>query len=918
VGWIFREAIFTPRSFVFRDAGHYYYPLYAWTLREWAAGRIPLWNPLENCGAPGLADPTTSVFYPGKLVFLLPGDYPTCWKAYVLFHVLLAGATAFFTARQWRASLAAATACALSYALGGSVVFQYCNVVFLVGAAWLPLAFWAVDGLLRFRRWFWVRVLAVVLAMMVLGGDPQTAYHVGLVALLGWWIHGKPFLRWRWRPRLRQHVSPALPSPALRWRRQLHSRGLLLGFAAVFAFFLSAVQVLPTGEWSRRTERAAFDAPRSVYEIPSYVLSSRPAPVTEILKGLIGPPSAGHHRHLYQFSVGPWRWAEFLWPNSSGRLFPVSHRWIQAIPADDRAWSPSLYMGLAPLLAAFSAGRLFQGSHRERWLTWTALFALIAALGWYGLGWIGFEIQHAITPVDPNDAAWGAPTGGVYWLLVKLAPGYVQFRYPAKWMTVATLALSLLGARGWDRMFGGKSREAVRWTQFAAAFSLGGIVVWLAMRPLWRSWLREAPVDDFLGPLDVEGAGRDVLFSLIQTTVMSGLVWFLLRLATHGRRSLARPVADGNRTWLAWIAVVLTSFDLAIAHHGLAPTASHSFWEQTPHAARIIANDQRENPELKNARVFRGASQGWLPPEWKYQASLQRQVEGLAWDHHSLFPKHHLLAGVALAETHEAMAAADYAALLDVGRELGFRRPDGVKEPAPEVLDLLGVGYVLLPRGASLPGGQLLPDLAPSDELNNVSLWRNTTALPRAWVVSQWVVWPELDDRSPRSLRARARHVLLTGPEWRNLRRMAVVESDDFDAAGLKSAEARRFGEAGSRKVAGHHSKCRVVVAEPQRVEVEVDVTAPGLLVTNDLYESNWRAAYHTSGESPRELPVYRTNRAFRGVLIPAGAGKVVFDYRPAMFFRGAVISAAAWCGMLAFLLLRLISRSGGHKIRFR
>src|SRR4051812_18805915 len=69
---LFGPALVTDRSFATRDAAHFYYPLFEWCCREWAAGRVPLWNPYENCGIPVLADTTSSLFYPGKLLFLLP------------------------------------------------------------------------------------------------------------------------------------------------------------------------------------------------------------------------------------------------------------------------------------------------------------------------------------------------------------------------------------------------------------------------------------------------------------------------------------------------------------------------------------------------------------------------------------------------------------------------------------------------------------------------------------------------------------------------------------------------------------------------------------------------------------------------------------------------------------------------------
>ena len=78
----------------------------------------------------------------------------------------------FLLARRWGASRYAAGLAAVAYAFGGSVLFQYCNVVYLVGAAWLPLALAAADRMLVDRSVRGALLLGAVLALMVLGGDP--------------------------------------------------------------------------------------------------------------------------------------------------------------------------------------------------------------------------------------------------------------------------------------------------------------------------------------------------------------------------------------------------------------------------------------------------------------------------------------------------------------------------------------------------------------------------------------------------------------------------------------------------------------------------------------------------------------------------------------------------------------------------
>src|SRR6266550_1222066 len=147
-------------QFGFRDAGYFYYPLHLRVQQEWQAGRWPLWAPESDAGMPLLGNPAAAVLYPGKLVFfLLP--YPWAARMYVLVHVLLAFVAMRAMLRAWQVSGTGAGLGALAYA---------------VGAAWAPLGFLAADRWLRLGRRGAVAGLALVLAMQVLGGDPQAAY----------------------------------------------------------------------------------------------------------------------------------------------------------------------------------------------------------------------------------------------------------------------------------------------------------------------------------------------------------------------------------------------------------------------------------------------------------------------------------------------------------------------------------------------------------------------------------------------------------------------------------------------------------------------------------------------------------------------------------------------------------------------
>lgn len=147
----------------------------------------------------------------------------------------------------------------------------------------------------------------------------------------------------------------------------------------------------------------------------------------------------------------PWRLAELVWPNVSGRQYPIHRRWLEVIPAEGRVWTPTLYMGLFPLVLALSRLRFRRGPIYERWLTWVAVLATVASFGYYGLGWLLAECRV--------DSGVGGPFGGLYWLMNLLLPGYLRFRYPAKLLVLAALAVSVLAAKGWDRTFAGKREE---------------------------------------------------------------------------------------------------------------------------------------------------------------------------------------------------------------------------------------------------------------------------------------------------------------------------------------------------------------------------------------------------------------------------------------------------------------------------
>src|SRR4051812_29687860 len=132
------RAVVGGEQFAYRDAAHFYYPLHQRVQAEWHAGRWPLWEPEENSGMPLLGNPTAAVLYPGKLIFAAL-NYPLAARLYVIGHTLLAFGAMLALLRSWDTSWTGSALGAMAYAFGGPILFQYCNIIYLVGAAWVPL-----------------------------------------------------------------------------------------------------------------------------------------------------------------------------------------------------------------------------------------------------------------------------------------------------------------------------------------------------------------------------------------------------------------------------------------------------------------------------------------------------------------------------------------------------------------------------------------------------------------------------------------------------------------------------------------------------------------------------------------------------------------------------------------------------------
>ena len=526
----FGEILIGSKALGFRDAASYYGPMYEWVAEQRLVDDSLYWNGLDNWGGPVLADSTPGIYYPPQMLFLLKPHFPfsVLLGLFATMHVLWAILGTLFCSRKLRLGRAASWMAALSYAFGGALLFQSCNLIFLVSAAWLPWAVAAIIGFSVEGRLVHLPRLAICMAAMILAGDPQMAVHVAMIAGAAWVLF------------------PIAPS-GFALGELVSPHGVLsrkLGLAAavlvvVAAVGLALLQIGPSVEWSSISERAATETNSS------------------LLLDKFARPEAGTHRDAaYQFSLPPWSLAELIWPNALGKMdYGTNVRWSSRLPGSDRIWTGSLYLGVFVfLLAVANFWKRREGRKRrdriDKFLFGIAALFTVGAFGWYGCGWLLSELQLMRGGVGTGH--WlGEPVGGLYWFFECLIPGYSSFRYPAKLFVVGSLFICLAAGRGLDRVLCDSTTIAVATERTAFAnflmkvsWPVIGVSLVLAV-VVWLSSLVPA---------------KEVVPALLH----SSAVLFVFALCLNGFRK--RPA-------VAKLSILVFLFaDLAVANHWLVAT----------------------------------------------------------------------------------------------------------------------------------------------------------------------------------------------------------------------------------------------------------------------------------------------------------------------------------------------------------
>jgi hypothetical protein len=353
-------------------------------------------------------------------------------------------------------------------------------------------------------------------------------------------------------------------------------------------------------------------------------------------------------------------------------------------------------------------------------------------------------------------------------------------------------------------------------------------------------------------------------------------------------------------------------------------TVPQSEFERPPRAERAIAEAEADRPSRGPFSIARLPE--WHPVDWIRTRSPDRLRAIVAWERDTLQAGHGTLYGLPYTLVPGALEPEAYADLFQpltveltpVGASmLGLEPGRPIRYFPRRAFDLWNSRYFLMPTVADdwldanralaaflLNAEPIGPDArSPAwREREDWQVFRNPTAWPRAWVVHDVRTRPPMEPGSEadRSLKRSMFYQAdpfwtIPGREVEDLRRTAWVEAADPRAVGLR-------GGGGPNSAT---ESVEITGGRPGRVVMTATLERDGLIVLADAYAPGWRATVDGV-----EAPIWRTNRAMRGVVAARGVHRVVMTYEPLSFRAGLVVSGAGFLGLLGLLIRS--GRAGG------
>jgi hypothetical protein len=944
----FSPALFAGKLLAPGDGSNFHAPFYY-------AGRT-LWQPLLWGGYPLAADPQAMTWYPLALLFSL---VPRSYNAFVVSAYVLAGALSYGYTRSLTRSTFASLAGGLIYGMSAFLVAQLGHVSLVHTAAWAPAIFWSLEELRRRASAFWFAAGTLAVGCAGLAGHFQIyVYALGL-ALLYVLILG-------WSPRARclKRIGLMLMS-------------LALGVATTAVQLIPTFELTEQGQRARMsfTEFVSFSlparhlvclffpfafggSPGSFYAMPYFDVWGPPVGgwgateltiyvgVLPLVLALIG--LASHRRERVA-----WFWAGvavLALVLAAGDATPLA-RLVFHLPAYNKFRVPARHLFefalAASALAGLGTAAVQRRLARAPLVRRVVLFFSAAFL-------FCFVALFAMTDRLQPEAA----RAGVASL------SYLPWRNPATLVPVVIFVAAASALMLWSSRPDSRARQTLIFiVLFADLSSFGWFYEWRYVSPdarafappatalrygaeLRRSGQRILPVRGVLSAPEGLPPNVSALWKVPSAGGYSALILArtsrLLDMSNDGNVNAPWQDADSrsldifavryvfapreerdagmthagvvNAQGIAWEAADLnvtlgagcgdahadaTEFTLVSPARAdsvalvTALACSERITDDAP-VLRVTAMDDSGQTSTQILRAGADTS------EWAHDCDDVRPTVAHRRAH--VFASFTVARGAGACEGHSYVARVRFDHAVEV-KTLRLEWIGGHGSVDVKKISLLDEadGQTTLIRASERA-------IDPArwrrvEDVGGVSVYENLRARPRAWLAAEVLTLP-----AESILEA-----IKTGrlPDGRAFdpARTALVE--ELSPGGLTMSAPNATTGAATNEARDVNDEVTVAQSSDTKMLVRVRAGADSFLILSDVYYPGWRATL-----DGREVRIYQTDYALRGVFVPAGEHTVEFTFAPTSLRVGASVSALAFAAIcLVALLIARRERANASRV---
>ncbi len=411
---------FISTGMIYSDLMSFNYPIKDLYRNLLLNGRLPFWTSLIGSGYPLFAEGQLGALYPIHLVLFRFLPTLLAFNLNLYLHFLLAAVFTYLFCRiSLKRSIPASILAGLAYCFSGFFMTHLHQVNIILEISYLPLLLFLVERLVSTKKYYWGLVISLVFSLQILAGYIQLFYYTGLITFVFFILLAFIFPQGDKKPNSRLF--------------------LFLIIAAILGVAITAVQVLPTWELTKLSQRQ---------------------------EGLNFEASTG-----------------VVWPIQALSLFINPKAYDVYLPTPDfHPLNPDSinynviygYIGIIPLLLALLG---ILSGRKNRYVVIFAIFLFGAFI--FGMG----SITQLFT---------------ILWTII---PGMNYFREPVKILFLIEFSLAVLASFGLDLILNKWGRlKMLGWLVILITFLDLYINNGLAIQPIisGREWFRQPETAGFL------------------------------------------------------------------------------------------------------------------------------------------------------------------------------------------------------------------------------------------------------------------------------------------------------------------------------------------------------------------------------------------------------------------------------------